>query len=290
MSNQKFTISIFILLFISTQLVFAQPTQPTSSKNKRLDPQKARAFIIYSKCFYSLKRKTSTLIATIDENNIDIQGLSQATRDVIGHNQELNSCKYIDTTIGLNETNGCFNSFTNNYDMLQSQLKSNRSVLMHYLSIYNSLGQEKSLEITVDGINMQGELLSKDKRLNDIKVKEDQDDQMQNTVEEKFGQKAPESDQSSIPNNEESLTAQGKIEGILIKLGSDFNSKCKDNQELRVKNPKCYEFLKEKFEGVQYDPDGIQMIEYYRVVSNLRRIFSIDTWNQMYDICSIKIN
>ena len=249
---------------------------------------------------------------SLDQNEITLEGANQFLKDTIGYKKELDSCKYIDQTIGLKESEGCFTSMIENYDVLQGQLKQDSKMLDHYLQIYNNIGNPNRLKMTVDGFKYDNDSINVYDNDNSFLTRKDNQQKLKEIAEKikkkeelkkkreaekaKKGQEA-EPHQSDEREQNEPITkskvskysTQEDILNSLHKFGFDFNSKCKNNQKLKTDNPKCYEFFKNKLSGLTFDPNGVQIIEFYRLTSTLRRMLTLEMWNEMYDACAVNI-
>lgn len=225
-------------------------------------------------------------------------------KDSIGYKKELDSCKYIDETIGLEEDQGCFSKLTKNYDKLQDKLSHNSKLLDHYLEIYNNIGNPNRLKVTVSGIQYDNKVISTfndnsyTTRKDAEQTKQELVDKIKKDMEEKSSSKQPidekqkKLDEEAKRKEEASknkFSTPQEIQASMAKFSSDFEQRCRNNQKLKLENPKCYAFLQEKFSTLAFDPEGVQIIEYYRMVNALRNMLSLEMWNEMYDICAIKL-
>ena len=73
-------------------------------------------------------------------------------------------------------------------------------------------------------------------------------------------------------------------------LRDQFQKRCVQNPALEVKNPKCFQFLNQKLSSIKIDSAGVKAIEYYRFSSSLRKILTLETWSEMYDVCTANLN
>lgn len=309
---------IFSILLISPSTL-PQPTTPTSNSQsqqsnplfRRSDISKMKSFIIYSKCFYSFKRKLSTFINSMNQNNLTLMGANQFAKDIIGYKKELDSCKYIDRTIGLGKGQGCFTSMVNNYNNIQDQLNQNSKVVDHYLQLYNSLGNPKRLKLTVEGFKYDNNAINLIGSDNSFLIRKDNEEKLKEIAQrikkrqarrakqkQKEAEKKKKKKESEKSNKEKKshktkkpkISTQEEILASLSKFEADFNSKCKNNDSLRLQNPKCYTFFQNKFSRLSFNPKGVQIIEYYMFLSTLRRMLTLEMWNEMYDTCVVNQN
>lgn len=268
------------------------------------------------------------MTSSIEKNDFDLYGAFQIFSDTLGKSKELEGCKLVDKTLGLEPEEGCFSSLVENYTEVQELMIKASERIGFALNFYANFGKGNGEgSRIVDGITNQQDdiyhnteykiiredlqeegqdILERLRKLQARKLKKEKTDKKTTSASDfsslesgSSGYRTLGSGSNSSKSSQSSGSNEPKIgpevdqfqafQEKIDKLSDDFGKKCIRNSVLQQKNPQCFKFLNSRLAGIKIDPQGVQAIEYYRLSNSLRKILTLDTWNEMYEVCTAKL-